>query len=47
LNFHLTRHADLLTGYSYLWGGDFLENTASSTNAKNSGQFFLQLSYRW
>ena len=47
LNFHLTKHADLLTGYSHLWGGEFLRNTASPTAAPNAGLYFLQLSYRW
>jgi Alginate export len=47
LNFHLTKHLDLLTGYSYLWGGEFLRNTASATNAVDTSLFFLQASYRW
>jgi hypothetical protein len=47
LNFHMSKHMDLLTGYSYLWGGDFLKNTASATNAANAGFFFCQASYRW
>jgi hypothetical protein len=46
-NFHLTKHADLMTGYSYLWGGEFLRNTASPTAAPEAGFFFLQMSYRW
>ncbi len=47
LNFHLSKHADLLTGYSHLFGGEFLRNTSSGTAAKNAGFFYLQLSYRW
>jgi hypothetical protein len=47
LNFHLGKHCDVLTGYSYLWGGDFLRNTASPTAAANASLFFLQTSYRW
>jgi len=47
LNFHLSKHLDVLTGYSYLWGGEFLRNTSSTTNAANSSFFFLQTSYRW
>ena len=47
LNFHLTKHADMLTGYSHLWGGEFLRNTASPTAAANAGFFFMQFSYRW
>ena len=46
-NFHLTKHADLLTGYSYLWGGEFLRKTASPTAAPEAGFYFLQMSYRW
>ena len=47
LNFHLSKHTDLLTGYSHLWGGEFLRNTSSATAAQNAGFYFLQLSYRW
>lgn len=47
LNFHLTKHMDLLTGYSHLWGGEFLRNTAGGTTAANAGFTFVQLSYRW
>lgn len=46
-NFHLSKHADVLTGYSYLWGGEFLKNTASKTNAVDSGLYYLQFSYKW
>lgn len=47
MNFHLTRHADLLTGYSFLFGGDFLKRTAGPGEATNTSLFFMQLSYRW
>lgn len=47
LNFHLSRHADFMIGYSHLWGGDFLRNTAGPNEAVNAGQLFLQASYRW
>jgi hypothetical protein len=47
LNFHLTKHTDLFTGYSHLFGGTFLRNTASATTANNAGFYFLQMSYRW
>lgn len=46
-NFHLTTHIDLMTGYSYLWGGEFLRNTSSPTLARNAGFYFTQLTYRW
>jgi hypothetical protein len=47
LNFHLTEHADILTGYSHLWGGEFLRNTAGPAAARNAGLYYLQFSYRW
>jgi hypothetical protein len=46
-NFHLSKHADVLTGFSYLWGGDFLQNTAGRTGSVNSGLTYLQFSYKW
>lgn len=46
-NFHLSKHADILTGYSYLYGGEFLKKTASPTAAQDSGLYYLQFSYRW
>ena len=47
VNIHLSRHADLLTGYSYLFGGEFLANTAGSTRGRNAGFFFAQIGFRW
>ncbi|MFO0804743.1 MAG: alginate export family protein [Gemmataceae bacterium] len=47
LNVHVTKHMDVLTGYSYLWGGDFLKNTANANNAADAGFFFVQAGYRW
>ena len=47
LNFHLSKHADLLTGYSHLFGGEFLRNTAGPGGTRNAGFLFTQLSYRW
>ncbi|MBX9579407.1 MAG: alginate export family protein [Gemmataceae bacterium] len=47
LNFHLSKHLDVLTGYSYLWGGEFLQNTAGPNAAANASFYFLQVSYRW
>ena len=34
LNFHLTKHADILVGYNHLFGGDFLRGTRSATAAR-------------
>jgi len=47
LNFHLTTHADLFTGYCYLWGGEFLRNTSGPKAAVDAGFYFLQMSYKW
>jgi hypothetical protein len=47
LNFHLSKHADILTGYSQLFGGDFLRRTAGPNAAVDASVFFVQLSYRW
>ncbi|MCI0700309.1 MAG: alginate export family protein [Planctomycetia bacterium] len=47
LNFHLSKHADILTGYSHLFGGEFLRNTSGPLTAKETGFYYLQFSYRW
>jgi len=47
LNFHLTRYADVLTGYSYLFGGSFLENTSSPTQASDTSLFYLMFQQKW
>lgn len=46
-NFHLSKRTDLLLGYSYLWGGRFLEATATPRQAVNSGIFYVGCSMRW
>lgn len=48
-NFHLTKHTDIMTGYSYLFGGDYLRNTAAQmpNRSVDSGLFYLQWNYRW
>jgi hypothetical protein len=47
-NFHLTKHSDVLVGYSYLWAGEFLKNTAANpAQAANPSLFYTQYSYRW
>lgn len=46
-NFHLSRHADIITGYSYLFGGEFLQKTAKSLGAVDNSMYFLQFNYRW
>jgi hypothetical protein len=47
LNFRLGPHSDILTGYSKLFGGRFLEQTSSRTAAGNGDFYFMQYSYRW
>lgn len=47
VNFHLSKHADFMTGYSYLFGGDFLSNTSGPNLAVNSSFYFAQMTYRW
>ncbi len=42
-NVHVSKHVDLLAGYSYLFGGKFLKNTG----AADSSTAFVQMSYRW
>lgn len=46
-NIHLTKHADILVGYSHLFGGDFLRRTSGPNAAANASVFFVQTSYRW
>jgi hypothetical protein len=47
MNFHLSKHLDLLSGYSHLFGGEFLRNTSGPNAAQNAGFYFFQASYRW
>lgn len=47
VNFHLSKHSDLLFGYSKLFGGRFLEQTAGATGSSNMSTTYLQYSYRW
>ena len=47
VNFHLSPHSDLLTGYSKLWGGGFLERTANRTRAADTDLLYVQYSFRW
>ena len=47
-NIHVSNHSDVLVGYSYLWAGSFLKNTATSPAlAANPSLFYAQYSYRW
>jgi hypothetical protein len=47
VNFHLSPHSDLLTGYSRLWGGGFLERTANRARAADADLLYVQYSFRW
>lgn len=44
VNFHLTRHADIMFGYSHLYGASFLAETGKFDSAE---QLFVQYNYRW
>jgi hypothetical protein len=46
-NFHLSKHVDILTGYSRLFGDDFLQNTRGRNGRSNTDLFYLMTSYRW
>jgi len=52
VNAHLTKHSDVLVGYSRLFAGDFIRNTAG-TGAAGAAMsadpelFYMQYSYRW
>jgi hypothetical protein len=47
VNFHVTRHTDVMFGYGKLYGGSFLERTAGPNRAVDSDLLFLLCSYRW
>lgn len=46
-NFHLSQRTDLFVGYSYLWGGNFLKNTAGPNAAVDGSIFSMGYSIRW
>lgn len=43
-NVHVSKHVDLLAGYSYLFGGSFLKHTPGAVDSSTT---FVQMSYRW
>ena len=48
LNFHLSAHSDILTGWSRLAAGDYLKNTATTPGQARSPElFYLMYNYRW
>ena len=51
-NVHLTKHSDILAGYSILFAGSFIKNTAPpgpnhDAFSANPELFYLQYSYKW
>jgi len=49
MNFHLTKHSDVLAGYSHLFAGSFIKNTAPAAQKDgfDSSTFFVMYNYRW
>jgi hypothetical protein len=48
VNLHLGPHSDILTGWSKLYAGDFIRNTATSPGgARSPEMFYLMYNYRW
>jgi hypothetical protein len=48
LNFHLATHSDLMVGYSKLFAGDFIKNTAANADQAQDPEFlFFMYTYRW
>jgi len=47
LNIRLARYTDMLTGYSRLFGGSFLERTANQNLAADSDLTYLMFVQRW
>ena len=43
-NFHLTKHQDVLVGYSHLFAGHFIKATGSGRDPE---LYYVQYSYRW
>jgi len=47
LNFHVARYSDVMVGYSYLFGGGFLEATSTPTLAADSSLFYAAFQQKW
>ena len=43
-NVSVSKHVNILTGFSYLFGGSFLKNTPGGVDSSTT---FVQMSYRW
>jgi hypothetical protein len=48
LNVHIGPHSDILTGFSHLYAGEFIRNTATTTAGKFSPEMvYLMYNVRW
>jgi hypothetical protein len=47
INFHLAKYTDVLVGYSHLFGGRFLEQTAGGNLAADAELFHMTLQQKW
>ncbi len=48
VNFHLGPHSDILVGWSYLFAGEFIQNTATTASGKFSPEmFYFMYNVRW
>lgn len=46
-NFHITKTSDIMVGYSRLFGGEFLKNTAGPNRASDADLLYIIYSFRW
>jgi hypothetical protein len=50
-NVHVSKHSDVLLGYSRLFAGRFIQATSTGPNrgalSTDPEQFYLQYTYRW
>ena len=49
VNFHVSKHTDVLVGHAYLFAGDYIKKTAAAgqTGGFDTSLFFIQANYRW
>jgi hypothetical protein len=48
VNFHLSAHSDILVGYSHLYAGSFIRNTAPTPAAARDPElFYLMYNFHW
>ncbi len=46
-NFHINKNADIMVGYSKLFGGEFLKNTSGPNRASDADLLYVIYSFRW